>query len=306
VALIAVGWAAWYFGIELPEEREAAAAAALRATNARTIPDLNLDLVWIAPGDFLMGTPEQSLIVKWYYAAREKMTKKPNPGAGNDDERPVTWVTLKPPFWLGRTAVTQAQYEKVMSTNPSRFKAAAKETPVETVSWVDAMAFCRKLTERESAAGRLPTGYAFLLPTEAQREYACRAGTTGDFPGDLETLAWYKANSGKTPHLVGAKQPNAWGLYDMNGNVLEWCLDLYADKLPGGEVTNPLGPPSSTLHLHVLRGGCWNYDAANCRSASRHGASSSTQVFWAGFRVALVPSTQGIGTHAVTPSGGPR
>jgi formylglycine-generating enzyme required for sulfatase activity len=283
--LVVAGWAAWYFGVELPDRKEAAAAAALQAANARSIPDLNLDLVYIAPGDFLMGTPEQSLIVKWYYLAREKLTKKPNPGGGFDNERPVTWVTLTQPFWLGRTAVTQGQYQAVMGSNPSHFTTVGKDAPVEQLSWDDAMAFCMKLTEREKAAGRLPTGYAYTLPTEAQREYACRAGTEGPFAGDLDAMAWYGANSGGTTHPVGTKAPNAWGLYDVEGNVFEWCRDWYADKLPGGEVTNPLGPPSGSAR--VIRGGSWNYVAALCRSAFRLNREPAYRNFDVGFRLAL-------------------
>ncbi len=96
---------------------------------------------------------------------------------------------------------------------------------MENVSWDLAMAFCQKLTDREKAVGRLPTGYAYTLPTEAQREYACRAGTTGEFAGDLDAMAWHGANSGNTIHQVGTKQPNAWGLYDMEGNGWEWCAE---------------------------------------------------------------------------------
>ncbi len=288
VALVVLGWAGWYFGIELPDRREAAAAAALRATNARTIPDLNLDLVYIAPGDFLMGTPEQRTVVKWYYTMRETLTKKPNLGAGRDNERPATRVTLTQPFWIGRTAVTQGQYQAVMGTNPSQFTAAGRDAPVEKVSWEDAMAFCAKVTDREKAAGRLLTGYAYTLPTEAQREYACRAGTEGPFAGELDATAWYSANSGGSTHPVGTKQPNAWGLYDMEGNVWEWCRDWYADKLPGGEVTDSLGPPTGSHR--VFRGGCWSGSAALCRSAFRLVYVSSSRDHFAGFRLALAPS----------------
>jgi formylglycine-generating enzyme required for sulfatase activity len=287
VALAVVGWAAWYFGVELPDEQEAAAATKLRAANARTIPDLNLDLVYIAPGSFMMGTPEQSLIVKWYYAVREKLTKKPNPDADTGRERPVTWVTLTQAFWMGRTAVTQAQYAAVMGTNPSEFTAAGREAPVENVSWDDAMAFGQKLTEREKAAGRLPKGYAYTLPTEAQREYACRAGTTGDYAGDLDAMAWYGPNSGGTTHPVGTKQPNAWGLYDMHGNVWEWCQDWYG-AYPGGEVTNPLGPPSGSRRVN--RGGSWDFVAAFCRSAYRSYGGPGIRGSNVGFRLALAPS----------------
>jgi formylglycine-generating enzyme required for sulfatase activity len=208
-----------------------------------------------------------------------------NPEAGRDDERPVTWVTLTQPFWLGRTAVTQGQYTAVIGSNPSDFKAAGRDAPVENVSWDEAMAFCQKLTEREKAEGRLPTGYTYTLPTEAQREYACRAGTTGDYAGDLDAMAWYGANSGSTTHPVGTKQPNGWGLYDMHGNVLEWCRDWYADKLPGWEVTNPLGPPSD--YFRVVRGGCWSDEASSCRSAVRGGDPPDGRGYDVGFRLAL-------------------
>ena len=284
LALVVLGWVGWYFGIALPDQREAAAAAKLRADNARTIPDLSLDLVYIAPGDFLMGTPEQRLLVKWFYLAREKLTKQPNLGAGFDNERPVTWVTLTQPFWLGRTALTQGQYQAVMGTNPSHFTAAGREAPVEQVSWDDAIAFCAKLTEREKAAGRLPTGYTYNLPTEAQREYACRAGTEGPFAGDLAAMAWYEPNSGGTTHPVGMKQPNAWGLYDMEGNVWEWCRDWYG-PYPGGDLTNPAGPSSGSIR--VIRGGSWGNDAAYCRSAYRPYDEPGDRGTYVGFRLAL-------------------
>jgi len=286
VALVVAGWAAWYFGVELPDEREAATKAAAiavqRAANARSIPDLNLDLVWMAPGSFLMGTPEQSLIMKWFYLAREKLTKLPNLGAGSDNERPVTWVTLTQPFWLGRTAVTQGQYEAVMGTNPSQFRGS--DLPVETITWDEAMEFCQKLTDREKAAGRLPNGYAYTLPTEAQREYACRAGTTGDYAGDLDAMAWYFTD---TTHPVGKKQPNGWGLYDMHGNVWEWCLN-WGGAYPGGEVTNPMGPPSGSYR--VDRGGGWCGGAADCRSAFRDNNEPGYRNNFVGFRVALATS----------------
>jgi formylglycine-generating enzyme required for sulfatase activity len=284
-ALIVVGWAAWYFGVKLPDKREAAAAAKLRAANARTIPDLNLDLVWIAPGSFLMGTPEQSMLVKWIYATRENLTKKAIPGNGFNNERPATWVTLTQPFWLGRTDVTQGQYEAVMGINPSHFKAAGLNAPIEHVSWEDAMAFCWKLTERERPAGRLPDGYAYTLPTEAQWEYACRAGTTGKFAGDLDAMAWYDENSGATTHPVGEKRPNAWGLSDMQGNVFEFCQWL--GGYPGGEVTNPRGPAPD--FSHVLRGGSWFVGALDCRPAFRYEYIPDEPLSFVGFRLALAP-----------------
>jgi formylglycine-generating enzyme required for sulfatase activity len=224
VAVVVFGWAGWYFGVELPERRAVAELATKRAANARTVPDLRLDLVWIAPGEFLMGSPEQNFLARWFYAVREKLTGKPNPGNGSfDDERPLTWVTLTKPFWLGRTEVTQSQWVALMGHNESYYQGS--DLPVTNVSWEDAMEFCRKLTARELAAGRLPAGHEFTLPTEAQWEYACQAGTTGDYAGDLDAMAWYEKNSGDTTHPVGTKQANAWGLFDMHGNL--WELTQY-------------------------------------------------------------------------------
>ena len=116
LALIAVGWAEFYFCVEAPNRRESEAAEKLRSTKARTISDLNLDLVWIAPGSFLMGTPEQRMVVKWFYAAREKLANQPNPEAGFDNERAATLVTLTQPFWLGRTVSAATQNRPVMAT----------------------------------------------------------------------------------------------------------------------------------------------------------------------------------------------
>jgi formylglycine-generating enzyme required for sulfatase activity len=145
------------------------------------------------------------------------------------------------------------------------------------------MEFCRELTAREHAAGRLPAGYTFTLPTEAQWEYACRAGTTGAFAGNPEAMAWHKGNSGNSTHTVATKQPNAWGLYDMYGNVLEWCLDWYGDYKRGAQA-DPAGPGSG--HFRMSRGGSWRVDVF--RSASRAGGSPGRRDYTIGFRLALI------------------
>jgi formylglycine-generating enzyme required for sulfatase activity len=202
------------------------------------------------------------------------------------DESPQTRVTLTEDFYLGATDVTQGQYESVMDANPSDFKSAGRDAPVEEVSWDDATAFCQKLTERERAAGRLPDGHVFKLPTEAQWEYACRAGTTGAYATDPAKSSWFDRNSGGTTHQVGAKQPNHWGLYDMTGNVYQWCADWYTNRYPGGEVTDLTGPDSGSVH--VLRGGGWYYDKTYCRSAYRD-FDPGYRANFIGFRVALCP-----------------
>jgi formylglycine-generating enzyme required for sulfatase activity len=166
---------------------------------------------------------------------------------------------------------------------------------VENVSWEDAMAFCQKLNERLGSVGRLPPGYSFTLPTEAQWEYACRAGAGGMFAGDLNAMAWYAKNSADATvrgklgmvHPVGQKAANAWGLHDMHGNVWEWCLDWYG-AYPGGAAIDPTGP--LTGPDRILRGGAWNMDAAHCRSAFRYWFSPTDRTMngTIGFRLALV------------------
>jgi formylglycine-generating enzyme required for sulfatase activity len=225
-----------------------------------------IKLVPIAAGTFVMGSTAGQ-------------------GISFEDEVPQTKVTLTKDFYLGATAVTQGQYEAVMGTNPSSFKTAGKDAPVESLSWAEAVAFCKKLTDRERAAGRLPEGFIFALPTEAQWEYACRAGTTGPTAGDLDAMAWYDKNSGKTTHPVGQKQPNAWGLYDMNGNVSQWCADWYG-LYPGNSATDPSGPETGVGH--ISRGGGWCDGTELCRSATRFYSSPELRLNFLGIRVALV------------------
>mgnify|MGYP006159474219 CR=1 FL=1 len=198
-------------------------------------------------------------------------------------------VTLTKPFKMGVHEVTQAQYEQVMKNNPSYFKGA--ENPVEQVSWEDAVEFCRKLSElsAEKAAGNV-----YRLPTEAQWEYACRAGTTtqfsfGDDESDLGDYAWYRENSANTSHPTGMKLPNAWGLYDMHGNVWEWCQDRYGDY-PSGSVTDPTGPVGGSDR--VIRGGSFYHPALSCRSPDRDAGHDPFLYNGMGFRVSLSPSVK--------------
>jgi len=226
-----------------------------------TIADLNLDLMPIAPGSFQMGSVgDVSGMI------------------------PITRVTLTQPFWLGKTEVTQSQWQAVMGSNPSHFK--GDDRPVEQITWNRAMEFSRKLTERERAAGRLTEGYAYTLPTEAQWDYACRAGATGNHAVNLNAIAWYSANSGKATHTVGQKLANAWGLHDVHGNVWEWCLDWYG-PYPGGSITDPPGASSGTFRVN--RGGSWDLPADYCRFDSRYWGESDGMGNFIGFRIALVP-----------------
>jgi len=218
---------------------------------------VTMKLVLIRPGKFMMG-----------------------------EEKDRHEVTLSKPFYMGVTEVTQAQYQAVMGTNPSNFK--GETNPVETVSWNDATEFCKKLSEQTRRAVR--------LPTEAEWEYACRAGTAtafsfGDADSTLGDYAWYTSNSGSTTHPVGQKKPNAWGLYDMHGNVWEWCADWYGDY-PKGAVTDPQGPASGTAR--VLRGGSWGSAPATCRSAHRFYLTPAYRYYYCGFRVVVSVSAPGL------------
>ena len=196
-------------------------------------------------------------------------------------------VILTTSFKMGVHEVTQAQYEQVMGVNPSEFKGANK--PGEMVSWEEAVEFCRRLSElpAEKAAGNV-----YRLPTEAEWECASRAGTNtkysfGDDASDLEQYAWYYDNSDRKTHSVGGKKPNAWGLCDMHGNVLEWCQD-WMGAYPSGNVTDPTGPVEGSSP--VIRGGSWTDPAETCRSAIRFWSVPSDRYRDLGFRVCLSPS----------------
>ena len=166
-------------------------------------------------------------------------------------------VTLTKDYWLGETEVTQEQYRAVMGKNPSYFLEGGAY-PVENVSWADAMAFCERLTKAERANGNLPDGYEYTLPTEAQWEHAARGGqNNGQYhvycgSDEISSVAWYDTNSSSSTHPVGQKKSNELGLYDMSGNVWEWCRDWYEDY-PNGLVTDPVGPSSGSCR--VLRTG---------------------------------------------------
>ncbi len=228
--------------------------------------DIGKELLWIPAGKFGMGSPA---------------------GVGSDDERPQTEVTISRPFWMGKYPVRQRDWKAVMGSSPSHFK--GEDLPVEQVSWEECMEFGRKLTERMTE--KIPEGYEFRLPTEAEWEYACRAGTTtqwsfGDAESELGKYGWFDGNAGGKTHPVGEKLPNPWGLYEMHGGVWEWCLDWFG-AYPGGRVTDPKGAANGSLR--VCRGGSWDGSAGDCRSAFRSGLGPGYRWFSLGFRLVLAP-----------------
>jgi len=235
-----------------------------------------IEMVWCPPGEFLMGSPE------WE--------------EGHRDAERQHQVTLTRGFWLAKTEATQRQWESVIGSNPSHFKGA--DLPVERVSWEDVQGWLKAMNERHP----LPEGWVWELPTEAQWEYACRAGTETPFHFGT-TLNGREANcdgnypygtSVKGPFLgrttpVGSYGANAWGLHDMHGNVWEWCRDRYGDY-PTGAVTDPSGPETGSGR--VVRGGCWLGGAQGCRAAPRNGFNLGSRRQPLGFRPAAVPTAQ--------------
>jgi len=232
-------------------------------------------MIWVAAGSFRMGD----------------LT-----GDGEDDEKSVRTVELSG-YHLASTEVTQEQWQKVMGTSlldqqnksPERggnLRGEGPDHPIYYVNWNEAIEFCKKLTEIERRAGKLPKGCAYVLPTEAQWEYACRAGSEGKYAvGDLDAMAWYAENSEGEAHPVGKKKPNAWGFHDLHGNVWEWCLDWYQDSYEGLGVRDPTGPDSGSHRVN--RGGSWYLSAFYCRASIRFWYKPDSRDDDRGFRVAL-------------------
>ena len=248
-----------------------------------------MTLMLIPPGEFDMGSPKE-LIDAETRAHRDD----PRYTEHLQGEGPRHRVRITKPFWLGVTEVTQEEYQRVMGNNPSHFQDPKR--PVEQVSWDDAVEFCRRLSELpgEKAAKRR---CQYRLPTEAQWEYACRAGSTtrycfGDDESGLVAYAWFNANSDGQTHPVGRKLPNAWGLHDMHGNVWEWCQDWYEKDYYADAKSltdNPTGPPGGSDR--VIRGGSWYIgggQAAFCRSANRMTHNANSRDWEVGFRASQV------------------
>ena len=245
------------------------------------------NLVAIPAGSFVMGSPTNE------------------PARGTDETQHT--VTISQSFCMGKFEVTQAEYLAVMGNNPSYYTGDLSR-PVETVSWQDATNYCAQLTARERSAGRLPAGYGYRLPTESEWEYACRAGTTTAFhygaalrsgmanfrgyyeypPCGTDTYYCYNPSGIYLDRTtsVGSYAPNGWGLYDMHGNVFEWCQDWYG-PYPDGSVSDPQGAPTGSSR--VIRSGGWYNSADYCRSALRSGDDPPTRYDIIGFRVVLAP-----------------
>ena len=241
------------------------------------VPSCGVKLNWVAPGRFRMGSPAGE-------AGR------------SDDEGPQTDVTFSSGFWLGMFPVTQEEWKAVaepasgLNPEPGFFRGT--RLPVEQVSWDDCQAWIQELNAVESAGNRLPPGFQYRLPTEAEWEFCCRAGSStrfqgGEPDGALDEYAWHSGNSGGRTHPVGEKKANAWGFYDLHGNVWEWCEDRYG-PLAGGKVTDPRGPMHGLKRVH--RGGSWGMAPARCRCAYRVWNKPGYRDYTLGFRIALAPA----------------
>ena len=253
------------------------ATAATTVTTANPAPDefvsaSGIEMILISPGTFLMGSPPTE--------------------PGRDENERQHQVTLSNSFWLGKTEVTQNQWQKVMGNNPAKLK--GDNLPVEQVSWHECISFCNTLSELEGLTPAyqisgenvtwLPSADGYRLPTEAEWEYACRAGTTGPHAGNVAEMARYSANSGRKTRAVGTGKPNVWGLFDMHGNVWEWCWDMYQKDYGPGPDLDPTG--SDTDNYRIERGGSWHRNARDCRSASRGTDNPHARRNGLGFRLA--------------------
>ena len=258
--------------IRLKGGPDALAKSAVAVEEIMKVVCVDMELVGIKPGLFLQGSEN-----------------------GYANEKPTRSVNLSHPFFMARHPVTQHQFWTIMHRNPSYFE--GDDLPVETTSWNEAVEFCRRLTEIERVARRIPSSLHFRLPTEAEWEYCCRAEpadgsgvgrdyTWSDVGAELLTeYAWVDGNSEETTHPVGGRKPNRWGLHDLHGNVAEWCQDWYG-PYTADEATDPKGP--ETGRRKVRRGGGWSSIARRCRCADRAGVAPDCTSALIGFRVVAV------------------
>ena len=219
---------------------------------------IGMEFAYVPAGSFQMGSNDPKVI----------------------DAEPVHQVAFAKGFYMGRYEVTQAQWQKVMGSNPSMDKSCGENCPVDKVSWNDAQEFIKKLNAMND-------GYTYSLPSEAEWEYACRAGTTGDYAGDLNSMAWNKDNSDGKLHPVGQKQPNAWGLYDMHGNVSEYVMDDYHRDYNGAPPDGSAWLGGGDANKRIFRGGVY-YDNSYIRSADRGWGFLADAGSYIGLRVVAV------------------
>ena|GEM_PF-1121292 len=237
----------------------------------------NMEMIWVEPGTFMMGSPS---------------TEQGRNGSFISTEEDLREVRLTKGLFLGKYEVTQAQLAAITAEDPSKFK--GKNRPVENVSWDQVISFCRKLTIIEKRAGRLRPGWKYTLPTSAEWEYACRAGTQSVYSWGntinesntyFDVIPRVHHNNTYRAKEVGQFAPNPWGFYDMHGNVAEWTTDFYVPSFPKAQKVDPKGPPSGSLR--VYRGGAGAFGKAGLRSASIHNASPGYRQSTLGFRLAL-------------------
>ena len=258
------------------------------------IKDINLTMIKCPAGSFIMGSSDEDSLENINHINATGFHIRTWGFYYNEQPH---WVTFSKPFYIGKYEVTQSQYEAIMGNNPSFNKDVGK--PVESVSWGNAKLFCEKLNEKYATI--LPSGYKFDLPTEAQWEFACRAGTdthlnngqnitnlvTSDgFCSRLDKVGWFIANSSETIHIVGQKKPNSWDIYDMHGNVAEWCRDWYSEY-PVSELVDPCVDAVGRIAWRVQRGGHFCSKAWECSSSARGFGSLTTANPFIGFRVVL-------------------
>ena len=251
----------YYVSLRLHENAGSVAAGTLTATMERgnALP-LGMEFVTIPAGEFMMGSESREA---GFY------------------ESPVTRVRITTGYQLGRHEVTQGQWRTVMGENPSFHSACGMNCPVDDVSWEEVQEFIERLN-------LIGDGFDYRLPTEAEWEYAARAGDSDERYGTLDEVAWHAGNSGRSPHPVGLKSPNEFGLYDMLGNVSEWVMDWHG-RLRGGTVTDPVGPGTGYSRAH--RGCNYSDRAADCRAPARESSSPGSGLWWVGLRLVRTPES---------------
>ena len=260
----------------------------IRARQEKRRPQVSLGrlvlMTVLAGGTVLSGMHGQHIAKAYQEAVAEHAASIARYEDAQSAEKPAHKVTLTKPFYMGKFAVTQEQYQTLMGLNPSSFN--GKDNPVERVSWGDTQEFCKKLSEQ--------TKQTIRLPTEAEWEYSCRAGTvttyySGDTEADLARVAWYNSNSKGRTHPVGQKEPNKFELYDMQGCVSQWCQDWYSEDYSAkSEAENPSGPTQG--FYRSLRGSSWDESPVSSRLAARGNYDVASRSYGLGFRVVLVPA----------------